>query len=327
MQEEVTMEMDTVGCETKTKDDNHDDIKAEESSCCSSSKSCRQAYKNLLGLSLSFFIIFGVYLSEIGLQSSINEDAGLGLATLCIVYFTFVLSCFYSASMVRIFGTKHTTLIAYMGMTVYTISNFYPSWYTLVPGSVIIGLIFGPLWTSHGVHITSIAHQYALAANYKIEQVVFLFFGIYVFCLKIAYLPGNILSSSILLNGRSPNTSIVDDSLGDVCNNTEAANLEDVYLYIVLSIFVVLDIVAIVIFLLTVDYIKTDTQLLSVTHVLKYHVKQPIINTLKMVLDWKMDIVFFMMILDGFTISLVLGIFSKVHIHIMAFISTCRIAL
>lgn len=281
----------------------------------SSSKDSKVAYKNLLGISLSFLIIFGVYLTEIGLQSSINEDAGLGLATLSIVYFTFVLSCFYSASVVRLIGTKYTTLIAYTGMSVYTISNFYPSWYTLVPGSVIIGMVFGPLWTSHGVHITGIAHQYAQAANKTIEQVVFFFFGIYVFCFKIAYLPGNILSSLILLNGRSPNTSIVDDSLDMVCNNTEAANLDCVYLYIILSVFVLLDIIAIVVFLLTVDYVRTDVQLQSVSHVLRQHVKQPIVNTLKMVLDWKMDVVFLMMIFDGYTISTVLGIFSKVYFY------------
>ena len=101
---------------------------------------------------------------------------------------------------------------------------------------MIIGAVFGPLWASHSFHITHTARHYASAVGKDPDKVVFFFFGIYVFCLKFAYVPSNLLSSIILLNGRSPNTSVVDTSLGDVCNNTDAANIDPIYLYVLLSV-------------------------------------------------------------------------------------------
>ena len=278
--------------------------------CCFRSKF--NAHKNLMGISISFFLIFGVYLSEIGLQSSVNETNGLGLASLSVLYSSFLLSCWFSATVISLVGTKYTMIIAYCGMMVYTVANFYPSWYTLVPGSIVVGLVFGPLWASQAVHIAIIARQYASDTGRKPEQIVFLFFGIYVFIFKMAYVPPNIISSAVLLNGRSPNASIIDSSLGEVCNNTEAANIDLVYFYILLSIYLVFDFVGILLLVLFVDRIKTETVFTSLSKVFVENFKIPVINTLKLVLEWKINMIIIMMILDGYSISFILGIFTKV---------------
>ena len=301
------------------------DAKDEDSEAIESSSSSQnyrfKAYKNLLGISFSYFIMFGVYLAVAGLQSSVNEDDGLGLVSLCIVYIFFCLSCVCSAGLIHILGTKNVMIIAYGGMTVYTLANFYPSWYTLIPGSAIIGLVFGPLWSSQGVHITSVAQQYALLSKKKSQPIVFLFFGIYVFVYKMSYVPSNIVSSVVLLNGRSSNTSIIDTaSLGDVCNNTEAANLDRIYLYVLLSIYVVFDVVAIILLVLLVDRIGTDTKFLSISKVFHTYIKTPIVKTLKLFLSWKMNIIAIMMVLDGYSISFVFGLVTKVlHLCVIVF--------
>ena len=50
-------------------------------------------------------------------------------------------------------------------MLIYTLSNFYPHWYTLIPGSICLGLAFGPLWASLNVHITTVAIRFAPNLN------------------------------------------------------------------------------------------------------------------------------------------------------------------
>ena len=274
-----------------------------------------KAYKNLLGISFSFFIIFSVYLAILSLQSSINEENGLGLTAVCALYFSFFLSCFYSAAVISIMGTKYTIVLAYIVMAIYTVCNFYPSWYTLVPGSIMLGLIYGPLWASQSVHITSIAHQYALQIGKKSQPIVFQFFGIYVFCVNFGYLPANIVSSVVLLNGRNPNTSVVESFLGDVCNITDVANLDRIYLYVLLSIYVVFDVIAVVMVILLVDRLVADGPFLSMSKVFDVHIKTPIISMLKLMLSWKMNMVVVMMVLNGYSVSFVFGIFTKVCLY------------
>ena len=272
-----------------------------------------KVYKNLFGVSLSYFITFGVYLAEIGLQSSVNQIGGLGLASLCVLYFFFCVSCLYSSSLINILGTKYTMMVAYIAMTVYTVFNYYSSWYTLVPGSFLLGIMFGPLWASQAVHITNLAHYHASTIKKRPEQVVFMFFGIYIFIFKISYVPGNLISSVVLLNGRAENESIIDTSL-DVCNNTEAITFDRVYYYVLLSIYVVLDLVAIVLLLLTVDKFSRDTKFSSKANFINV---KPIVTTLKLFLNWKMIMIALIMVLDGYSISFVTGLFMKVS-------STCN---
>ena len=249
--------------------------------CCSWSLKAK-VYKNLFGVAVSYMIIFSVLLAVAGLQSSVNEADGMGLASLCTLYVTFMFSGLYTSSVIRLFGTKYTLIVCYVGLTVYTISNYYPHWYTLIPGSVCVGIVFGPLWASLNIHITTVAIHYAPALKENPAYLVSLFTGIHTMFYKLAYIPSNLASSVILLNGRQENTSIVETSLDNICNNTEAANLDRLYLYILLSVYIVFDILAIVILISFVDHLGVDTRLLSVSKMYELYFKKPFVATLKM---------------------------------------------
>ena len=290
--------------------------------CCSWSSKAK-AYKNLLGVSISFMIIFSVYLGVASLQSSVNESGGIGLASLTIVNFLFTFSSFYTSAVIRLFGTKYTLIVGCIGMSMYTVGNYYLSWYTLIPAAVCVGITLGPLWASLNVHVTSVAIQYASASGQKQPHVVALFLGIYTGIFKMAYIPGNIISSVILLNGREENTSFIDTSLGDVCNNTEAANLDRLYLYILLSVYVIFDIVGIVLLISFVDHLGTDTKFLSPARMFELYVKKPFVATLKMMLNWKLILIHTLNTLDGFIITFSLGNFTKVR-DLLAYICIHR---
>ena len=270
-----------------------------------------KAYKNLFGASISFMLIFSVFLGVAGLQSSLNEVDGLGLASLSILHVFYILSGFFTSAVIRLFGTKYTLVICYVGMTVYTITNYYPHWYTLIPVAVFVGIIYAPLWASLNVHVTSVAIQYASVLQENPAYFISFFTGIYTMFIKIAYIPANTVSSVALLNGREENTSIIDSSLGDICDNTEAGNLDELYLYILLSVYVILDIVAIVILILFVDHLGTDNRLCPPSRVYEYFRKH-CFATLKMMLNFKLILILPMILLEGFLLSFVLGHFTKV---------------
>ena len=59
--------------------------------------SSARLYKNLLLLSISFFFVFSAFQALSNLQSSINCDAGLGLASLAAIYATIIVSGMYIA--------------------------------------------------------------------------------------------------------------------------------------------------------------------------------------------------------------------------------------
>ena len=291
-------------------------------SCFTSPKAI--AYKNLLGVSVSYWIIFGAYLAVIGLQSSLNEE--LGLASLSLLYGIFFFSGFYTSAVVSLLGTKITLLICYTIMLLYTVSNYYPSWYTLIAGSVIYGLGNGPLWTSLNVHVTTVARHYSNSTNDTAAYLISLFIGIFTMFVKLGYIPANVASSVILLLRSSSSTS---DDHGDgnyssfsndtVCTDTEASEVSDASLYIILSVDVFFGLLAIIILVIFVDHLGTKTRLHSFGKMFSLYFKEPFIATLKMFIEWKMLMILPMMVFDGFAISFTLGAFSRVKSIIRLF--------
>lgn len=290
-------------------------------SCFTSPKAI--AYKNLLGVSVSYWIIFGAYLAVIGLQSSLNEE--LGLASLSLLYGIFFFSGFYTSAVVSLLGTKITLLICYTIMLLYTVSNYYPSWYTLIAGSIIYGLGNGPLWTSLNVHVTTVARHYSNSTNDTAAYLISFFIGIFTMFVKLGFIPANVASSIILLL-RSSSTS--DDrgdgnysSLNDtVCTDTEASEVSDESLYIILSVDIFFGLLAIIILVMFVDHLGTKTRLHSFGKMFSLYFKEPFIATLKMFIEWKMLMILPMMAFDGFAISFTLGAFSRVKSIIRDFL-------
>lgn len=285
------------------------------------------AYKNLLGVSISYLIIFSAFLAVVGLQSSLNDNNNLGLVSLSVLYCTFLISGLYTSGLLRFFGTKVNLLVSYGAMLVYTLCNYYPHWFTLVTGSVILGLCFGPLWASLNVHIVTVARRYCTSCQESPLYIISLFTGIHTMCYKFAYVPANIASTIILFLGRSDNTEeMMTLNVSDkICNNTEAGNVNEVSIYTMLSLYVIFDIVAIVIVLLTVDHLGTDTKFHSCGKMVDVFLKVPLVSTLKVLVDWKMLLIGPMMAFDGFIISFVLGRVSRVRNLCTIFVSTIHI--
>ena len=272
------------------------------------------AYKNLLGISVSYLLVFSPYLSETSLQSSINAAESLGLASLVTLFGVFVLSGIATPSVLRILGTKHSLVLGYVTFLLYTVANYYPHWYTLIPSSVLLGIAFGPTWASLNTHVTTVAYQFAPSLGEKPAYLVTIFNGVLVFFFKLAYLPGNVISSVILFSGREQ--SNLSQPMGStnqsICNNTEAANLDRLYLYILVSVFIVFDVIAILLLVIVVDNLKTERKFMTRQRRIEEYVKQPLRGMVKIFFTVNMNLIVPIPLLNGVMIAFAFGPFTKV---------------
>ena len=103
-------------------------------------KEKRKITKNVYIISFGFLFLFTAFQSLQNLQSSLNKVEGLGLASLSVIYGALILSCiFVPPFVIGRLGCKWTLVLSMTGYVLYTVSNYYARWGTLIPASIIIG--------------------------------------------------------------------------------------------------------------------------------------------------------------------------------------------
>ena len=96
--------------------------------------------KNVCVLGIGFLFTFIAYGSVEKLQSSLYSDERLGLVSLIVIYAAFGFSClFVPTTLINKLGCKYTLMLAMGGYVTFTIANFYPRYWTLLPTSLITG--------------------------------------------------------------------------------------------------------------------------------------------------------------------------------------------
>ena len=159
----------------------------------------KRIFKNLLVICLCFMCLFTAFQALSNLQSSINCDAGLGLASLSTIYATLVVSAIFIPSItIRYLGMKWTIAAATLCYAVYIAANFYPSWATLIPTSALLGLSAAPLWAAKSTYVTTIGKRYALISGNTENAIINRFFGIFFLFFQSSQVLGNLISSLVL---------------------------------------------------------------------------------------------------------------------------------
>jgi len=97
-------------------------------------------YKNLIVLSFSFLLLFSSLMSFSNIQSTVNIEGGLGTTGLAVFYAVMVFtSLFVTLITVPLLSYKTMMMLSMLTYICYVATGFYSSWYTVVPGSVIVG--------------------------------------------------------------------------------------------------------------------------------------------------------------------------------------------
>ena len=120
----------------------------------------RLVLKDLVCLSVSFMFVYMAFVSLQTLQSSLNSQEGLGVASLCWIYSSSVISCLLAPLLMRYSTTKWTILIGFCCFLLYLLANLYPVYFVILPASLFFGLTFGPMWSAQSTHLTTLALRY-----------------------------------------------------------------------------------------------------------------------------------------------------------------------
>ncbi|XP_048343369.1 protein unc-93 homolog A isoform X2 [Sphaerodactylus townsendi] len=226
--------------------------------------------KNILVVSFGFLLLFTAYGGLQSLQSSLHSEKGLGVASLSVVYGALILSSMFLPPMlIKQFGCKWTIVGSMCCYVAFSLGNFYASWYTLIPTSMILGLGGAPLWSAKCTYLTIAGNSYAQKAGKIGKDIINQYFGIFFLIFQSSGVWGNLISS--LVFGQSPNTDISEadltccgahDCLGELDRNgTKGPNKpSDTLIYTLLGIYTGSGVLAVSLVAVFLDQISANKE-------------------------------------------------------------------
>ncbi|CAD5114808.1 DgyrCDS3850 [Dimorphilus gyrociliatus] len=123
----------------------------------------------------------------------------MGTTNQSILYGALVLSCLLLPKlMIRLLKHKRVMGFAFIGYILWMGANGVGVWGTMVPASVIVGIVAAPLWTAQCSYFTKVAGKYCKLVNCTEEAAVSVFFGIFFCFFQTASILGSIISSTVL---------------------------------------------------------------------------------------------------------------------------------
>ncbi|XP_063045265.1 protein unc-93 homolog A-like [Engraulis encrasicolus] len=169
--------------------------------------------KNVLVVSFGFVCLFTAYGGLQNLQSSLNAEQGLGVASLSVIYAALILSAIlFPPLLIKTLGCKWTIVASMACYVTYSCGNLYSGWETLIPTSAVLGLAGGPLWSAKCTYLALTAQRQAQKGNSsssvsgRAEDLLTQYFGIFFAMFQSSAIWGNLLSSAIF----SQDTHIAD---------------------------------------------------------------------------------------------------------------------
>ncbi|KAM8788027.1 protein unc-93 homolog A [Rhynchonycteris naso] len=169
-----------------------------------------RSLRNVLVVSLGFLLLFTAYGGLQNLQSSLYREEGLGVTVLSTLYGAMLLSSMLLPPLlIRTLGCKWTIVASMSCYVTFSLGNFYASWYTLIPTSILLGLGAAPLWSAHCTYLTVTGNTHAEKAGKRGQDVVNQYFGIFFLIFQSSGVWGNLISS--LVFGRTPTQDAIPE--------------------------------------------------------------------------------------------------------------------
>ncbi|KFP11970.1 Protein unc-93 A, partial [Egretta garzetta] len=224
--------------------------------------------KNVLVISFGFLFLFTAYGGLQSLQSSLHSEEGLGVASLSVLYAALILSSmFLPPVLIKKLGCKWTIASSMCCYIAFSLGNFYASWYTLIPTSVILGLGGAPLWSAKCTYLTIAGNSYAEKAGKIGKDIINQYFGVFFLIFQSSGIWGNLISS-LILSQASNKVEISEENLtccgayDCVTNATgttgSAAEPSKSLIYTLLGIYTASGVLAVLLIVVFLDQIKSD---------------------------------------------------------------------
>ena len=191
-----------------------------------SARKLRSSYiKNLVVLSLGFMLTYTTFFALRNLQSSIHPHQGLGLIALCCIYAGFAVGCLVATTIIHKIRPQRVLILSMFGHIFFPLANLYPTFSTMIPASLLLGLAMSTLWTAQGTYISSIGAAYSAVSGKQHEQVFNLFNGFFHLMVQLAHVFGSILSSTLLTYWHADNGLLVSSDDTVMLNRSTASGL------------------------------------------------------------------------------------------------------
>ena len=202
-------------------------------------KSMATSYAKVVVLAVGFGLICTTYFVLNSLTTSLQAE--IGSFCLAALYFGWLTALFISPSLVGILGAKTCALVSSVCTLIYSASYFHPSWYTLMPSSLGMGIGYGFLYTAAGT-IKNDEVQRSVE-QWKVDPMIYQgrFSAIIVsFGLGASSLLSGVISVVILsfsdYNATSHLNGTVDLKTPNTCNSAQLeVQLEDKAYYILVA--------------------------------------------------------------------------------------------
>ncbi|XP_015920657.2 protein unc-93 homolog A [Parasteatoda tepidariorum] len=122
----------------------------------------KRIVKNIAAVCTGVFTLFTAYDGPTMLQSTMNKEQGIGVASQAIMYGAFSISALLLPKyVIKKFGSKRTYMFSMMAYVPYIAANFYPHWDVEVPASILIGLGAALLWGAQATYLNDVSVMYA----------------------------------------------------------------------------------------------------------------------------------------------------------------------
>ncbi|XP_068926523.1 protein unc-93 homolog A-like [Petaurus breviceps papuanus] len=225
--------------------------------------------KNVIIIAIGFLFLFTAYGALQNLQSSLNKAAGLGVTTLSVIYASIVVSSmFLPPVIIKKFGCKWTITVSMCCYITFSVGNFYASWYTLIPTSIILGLGAAPLWSAESTYLATSGNIHAKKTGKLGKDVVNHYFGVFYLIFQSSGVWGNLISS-LVLRQEPPKGDITKEELmncgANDCYTTTSTNTStkrpaDELIYTLLGIYTGSGILAVLLVAMFLDPVPKDSE-------------------------------------------------------------------
>ena len=154
-------------------------------------RTCRKldqyATKNVLVISLCFFLLFLAYDGLQFLQSSLHTEEGLGLATVSVMHAAISAATLFGVApaIINKIGHKWTMVACMMAYLLWMLMNGHASWYTMIPSALLLGMGAAPLWVAAAAYLTITATNIASQSGGDMNVIIHRYFGVFFFTYSI----------------------------------------------------------------------------------------------------------------------------------------------
>ncbi|KAK6192767.1 hypothetical protein SNE40_004185 [Patella caerulea] len=205
--------------------------------------------RNTAIISVSFMVVFTAHIALQNLQSSLHEEEQLGIIALSCLYGSIIFSGILAPTFIGAIGAKGCIIASWIGHLIYTSANFYPTWGTLIPASILLGIFFGPLWTSQSLYISACAYSYSGSTDESPYSVLSRLNGLFFMMYETTQITGNLISSLVLQHSTY---NMSDENITKYCgphdcpghiNSTNIEEPDEDLFHLLLGIFLSLEMI------------------------------------------------------------------------------------